>query len=85
VGIELVGREGAAAILGVNSSRISQLVSGDPNFPRPVTIPGVNKIWRKDVIQAYKRKREGRSTLTMHSLSLPTQPLTASPRPSRTP
>lgn len=76
MGIELVGREGAAAILGVNSSRISQLVSADPNFPRPVTIPGVNKIWRKDVIQAYKRKREGQSTLSMHSLSVPTQPLT---------
>lgn len=76
MGIEIVGREGAAAILGVNPSRVSQLVSDDPNFPRPVTFPGVRGIWMKDVIRAYKRKREGRATLSMHSLNQPAKPLT---------
>lgn len=76
MGIEIVGREGAAAVLGISPSRVSQMISEDPNFPSPVLSLGKRTVWMKDVIQAYKRKREGRSTLTMHSLSLPTQPLT---------
>lgn len=54
---KLVGRPGAAAILGVSRQRV-QAIENRPGFPKPYDhLEDGRPVWRRKAIERYKTKR----------------------------
>lgn len=53
---KLVGRPGAAAILGVSRQRV-MVLEERPGFPKPYDYPEGRPVWRRKAIENYKAKR----------------------------
>lgn len=56
---ELVGAAEVAEILGVSRQRVTQLVAR-PDFPAPVAVLAMGKVWARDDVEAWAEARERR-------------------------
>jgi predicted DNA-binding transcriptional regulator AlpA len=56
---QLVGAAEVAEILGVSRQRVTQLTSR-PDFPAPVAVLAMGKVWTRDAVEAWAEARDKR-------------------------
>jgi predicted DNA-binding transcriptional regulator AlpA len=56
---QLVGAAEVAEILGVSRQRVTQLTSR-PDFPAPVAVLAMGKVWTRDDVQTWADERDER-------------------------
>ncbi len=56
---QLVGAAEIAGLLGVSRQRVTQL-TGRPDFPAPVAVLAMGKVWRLDEVEDWIEERDRR-------------------------
>lgn len=60
VGLEVVGLREIGQVLGVSSSRVSQLARAYDDFPEPIGTPSSGRVWRRADIEAWVARHPDR-------------------------
>ncbi len=58
---ELMGTAEIAALLGVSRQRVLQLLRDDDEFPRPLAVLSMGKVWLAADVRQWAERRRGQS------------------------